>query len=374
MQSVPDVEAGTQEAYGPYIPGQARREREAAWRRAHPPEPEVTIQGGCMGYNTHEGGTASGHGGGRRAIITGMSDASRRRLMQLFASLEWDLIQEQGIGAHFLTLTSAPEHWGDFGLLHDALERLRKRFVRAWGEHFSVWRMEQGALHGMLHFHIVLFGWNGDTGILAGWLHDNWGDCVGRSCLRVDAVDVVSAEQLAKYVCKYAAKTAYSGRMDVTPTGASPADLRRAGLLVGGAEGLLLFKSQSSPQESQDGAYGDVTPCGTGRWWGCWARRLMPVGERERVDIPLQEVKAVAAATRRVFRAWFERNLTSQLLWNQIEKASKRCMSVAQYRAWVKQEVKRRARWLRNAGGWVIMGSRAVLDLCLYAGCYATQQ
>jgi hypothetical protein len=92
-------------------------------------------------------------GGGRRREIKGFSRASRRRLLRLTASINWDRFQAK---AYFLTLTY-PDDWPDDPQIWKRnLDTLGKRLGRRYPGRSAIWRMEfQG--RGAPHFHLILF-------------------------------------------------------------------------------------------------------------------------------------------------------------------------------------------------------------------------
>lgn len=168
--------------------------------------------------------------GGSRGKVKGFSAASRKRLLEVFAGLDHNQIQQRG--AAFLTLTYG-QNWPHPNKAKKHLRALCKRIQRrSECENVSlVWRMEpqssdKGEGRGAPHFHIIIFGWKKSKDgwpITADDFRNMWGDVIGLDYWnyaaynesgniddvkppRVEISFVRTARQVMSYVSKYVAK------------------------------------------------------------------------------------------------------------------------------------------------------------------------
>jgi len=328
-------------------------------KSVEPQAPEAIRQGGVLAFKTHEGGAASGRGGGLRGRIQGLSDAARRRLMLTFASVDWSSAIRLFPFLYFLTLTTTPECWADYQRIHEGFNhRLRMRWERYWGRLPIFWRMEHGDLNGMLHIHAITFMKRDCHLELRLWLLDNWRLAMGANQnfhVKVEPVD--SLPNLLKYLAKYACKAA-----GIRARGGAPSQ--------GGAPGDApdLIKAHIFTEEERPHTQGEDQPLNTGRWWGVWFKDELPFAEEEKLD--LGDVPAVMYAFRRLFRkrerARWRIRLRNVFV---LGKASGEIdVPLEKMAAWVEKRVNQRIRWLSRGRGFaVIEHDRSVIDGLLRA-------
>jgi len=138
----------------------------------------------------------------KRGKVFGLSERSRKRMLEQVARLEFD--QDEGYRqcAVFITLTTLainhPKRAKD--MLFAFIKRMKRRFPDVCG----LWRMEFQK-RGAPHFHLILFNllfWSKEE------VQGNWGEIVNeeRPFTRIESI------RSAKGVMKYTAK--YCGKMD----------------------------------------------------------------------------------------------------------------------------------------------------------------
>lgn len=142
--------------------------------------------------------------GGQRAEISVFSRQSRKRLMQLFASLDEEAVAHRCV---FVTLTyhrrwpKTPEGW------QEHLRCFLQRFLRKYPECAVIWRLEF-QLRGAPHFHLLALN---RRRIDKDWLTLTWGDIAhqgseyrGEHATKVERPR--NWRQACSYVSKYMAK------------------------------------------------------------------------------------------------------------------------------------------------------------------------
>lgn len=146
-------------------------------------------------YKTYQSAAKPGDAATRGAVC-GMSQRSRKRLMDYFASVDW-----QGQKVIFITLTyprefptgkEAKKHLKAF------LERVRRRFPRASG----FWRLEFQK-RGAPHFHLLFFNlpfWDKEE------VQAAWCDVIGVEQVFTRIEQIKSWKRAMYYVSKYVAK------------------------------------------------------------------------------------------------------------------------------------------------------------------------
>ena len=142
---------------------------------------------------------------GARGRVCGWSAASRRRLLKVAGSVDWEGVRAEWGGAWlFLTLTYR-EDPGPERCKRD-LDVLARRWARRWGHARWLWKMEfQG--RGVPHFHFL--GWVPKDGAVAlaayrWWLWDAWREIAGAGVRQRVDVDYARARDMVRYFVAYA--------------------------------------------------------------------------------------------------------------------------------------------------------------------------
>ncbi len=153
----------------------------------------------------------SWRGGGRvrvsgsRGRVRCWSPASRRRLLKVAGSVDWDGVRAEWGGAWlFLTLTYR-EDPGPERCKRD-LDVLARRWARRWGHARWLWKMEFQR-RGVPHFHFI--GWVPKDGAVAlaayrWWLWDAWREIAGAGVRQRVDVDYARARDMVRYFVAYA--------------------------------------------------------------------------------------------------------------------------------------------------------------------------
>lgn len=297
-------------------------------------------------------------GGGLRGRVTGMSDASRRRFMGKFASLDFEYLASRSIPIHFLTLTTPVEYWSQGREVYKALRRFRDRLEYCYGSKGYLGafvRREYGGKRGMLHYHPIVIGCES---LPHAWVESTWSECLrydGK--VRVDVQRPESAERVAKYLCKYVSKVGYEGKLEGPK---APAEVCVAGS-AGALGAAPLSKAHNVGNEGQ-GYTG-------GRWWYIWGKDTLPWGES--IIFVGEFGKAIAKRVRRIFRRWLVEQTRSrlrrsaELLVMDIGKIFTDRMSVRQL-----AKITPFAEYLRRGGGgYTLFVSPELLQQMVDAAC-----
>jgi len=144
--------------------------------------------------------------GGKRQDVLGFSRESRKRLMQLVASLDTTTLVGK---TQFVTLTYH-RTWGAYSpAWHDDLRKFLQRLERQYGQHAVIWRLEYQK-RGAPHFHLLVLD---ETSIDPAWCVHAWGEIAhsdseyhGEYGIDVQRLD--SVEKAMVYLAKYVAKPA----------------------------------------------------------------------------------------------------------------------------------------------------------------------
>lgn len=136
-------------------------------------------------------------GGGRRGLVSGFSDASRRRLLRKFARL-------QHVPTKFYTLTY-PDEFPDPAKAKDHLRAFMERMRRAYPKASGIWRLEFQD-RGAPHFHILFFNLP-----FIHWSHISkaWKEIIGvpqDEYVRIEVKAVRSFRGVMSYASKYVCK------------------------------------------------------------------------------------------------------------------------------------------------------------------------
>ena len=239
----------------------------------------VSAQGGLLKISLPKGRPGKG---GKRGKVTKFSRASRKRMIEMFASFHYDYKNPP----LFLTLTYPDDEIPDgneYSQLKAFLERIRRRYPETSG----IWRKEvekrkSGKFIGrsVPHFHVILFDIPSlkyqDVKL---W----WGEIIGTGSkhLQVKVEPCQNRRKAFAYVSKYVAKmTDDSGVEPAPPTGFN-----------------------------EDGAGKNKVPLtiahnGTlGRWWGVFNRDFLPFGEllEGTFQIPMEVFYAFRRDARKIF-------------------------------------------------------------------------
>lgn len=230
-------------------------------------------------------------GGAVRGKVALMSDASRRRLMAKFASLDYEKLASSGTPLWFITLTTPPAFWKDTRGVYLALRRFRDSLEydhEETGYIGALVRRELGAKSGMLHYHMVVVGGS----FTPAQVSDLWTRSLRSPVpVRVDVQALETAERVAKYLSKYCSKVGYDGK----EREAVPA-LDATRVVPGGT-------AQAPPlSEAHNVGNTSGTDYTGGRWWYIWGASRLPWG-RMMMFFGAEAYK-VAAAFKRIFKKW----------------------------------------------------------------------
>ena len=256
----------------------------------------VEIQGQRVTYSL--AGRCHAKGGGRRGIVSDFSNASRLKLMRVFAQVDLDKCQAAGVPLLFVTLTTTPDYWNRPGFVKQALRRLERQARRDFGDDFKgfIWKRELGEKRGMLHYHLVMFGPFLPELELRQWLAIHWTRALRSPVvLRVDVDEIRSADRIARYVAKYVAKAAYAGRRAsadaATTESAAASTARPADAPLSKAHKCTNCKNPSKTW---------------GRWWGVVGRDRIPWAPLEFLDEDETTQRALMLRFRRFARGWLK--------------------------------------------------------------------
>ena len=170
-----------------------------------------------------------------RGTVDGLSRSSRKRLFDLFATLDLS-----GHKVVFVTLTY-PEFFPSGIDSKRNLKALLKRFKRRWPECSGVWRLELQQ-RGAPHYHLLLFNL---PYVPHGTLREWWGDIIEYSDPIV-RIELVKDRKIMVYLCKYVAKREKTE--DAEPSGP-------------------LCDTVKETKRGREH---------TGRMWGCYNRQHLP--------------------------------------------------------------------------------------------------
>jgi len=140
----------------------------------------------------------------KRGRVCKWSPASRRRLLKVSGSVDWDgLRAEWGGDWLFVTLTYRDDP-GPERSKRD-LDVLARRWARRWGSCRWLWKMEFQR-RGVVHFHVLAWVPKAGVSALVGyrlWLWRAWREIAGNGLqLRVDA-DYSRANDMVRYFVAY---------------------------------------------------------------------------------------------------------------------------------------------------------------------------
>ena len=226
-----------------------------------------------------------------------MTNASRLRFMQRFASLDFVALEEAGTVFWWVTLTTPQEYWDRVDFVYSkALRRFHDRleYCQRDTDYLGAFvRRELGGKNGALHYHLCIIG---GKGITAGWLREVWGECLeyeGEKRLQVHVEEVTKAERIAKYMSKYCCKAGYEGKERPE---ASRKSAERPFSEASGAGPESASLTEAHNVGKQGNAY-------TGsRWWYIWGAKAMPWGEL--ITVEGLDALQIAKRLRRIFRRW----------------------------------------------------------------------
>lgn len=209
-------------------------------------------------------------GGGRRGHIKGFSIQSRRRMLEMIATIRRDAELPA-----FVTLT----YPGEFPTVARSKRDLKiflQRLIRKYPGVGGIWKLEPQK-RGAPHFHMLI--WNVDHNDLLIWVVNNWYEIAGNgdenhkmfhAGLLMDSVPCVSEVQSFKGVWFYAAK--YIGKtFEVAEWGKT----------------------------------------WTGRFWGVLQREMIPFGELQEIELPEGEIVKIMRYQRRYMAMKKRSNLKS---------------------------------------------------------------
>jgi hypothetical protein len=174
---------------------------------------EITFQGNLIKAHYKQPhaiwqkrGGGDPRGGGPRGAVRSFSRASRKRLIELFATLKG------GEKAVMITLTYG-QHWPSPSASKDHLRTFLQRIRRRWPHVSAIWRLEFQR-RGAPHYHIILFNipFLPKQDVAAAWHsvigdeYADWSQGDPRAPFtRIEAIK--SRRRLIAYVSKYVAKS-----------------------------------------------------------------------------------------------------------------------------------------------------------------------
>lgn len=327
----------------------------------------VEIQSGRFCFRRTGAVPGKNKGGGTRGAIVECSGASRLRLMQRFASLDYEKLVEMGVSFFWCTLTTPREYWEDVEGVYRALRRFHDRLEysqRGKGYLGAFVRRELGGLNGALHYHLCIVG---GEGITRAWLQEAWTACLryeGPKPVRVSVEEVTDAYRISKYMSKYCSKAGYEGKprkaeLEVCEL----ASQIRASLTAAGVDFGEIESASLSEAHNVGNAYTG------GRWWYVWGDKSLPWGEITTLDG--LDAKQLAQRIKRMFRRWrvklaMERNDRKQ----GVPGFSFRHHSPKQF-----MNEDRFSRWLRTmgGGGFTVLLSPDLMFQFIRAAAYGVQ-
>lgn len=150
-----------------------------------------------------------------RGQVKTFSAASRRRLMQKFASTDWEALVQAGTPIIFMTLTTSREYWTDELRVYKGMRKMERWLKTLDGFQAAIVRKERGSKSGMLHYHIVILG---VQDVKEKLVRQKWSTFLEYSGTRkggleCDVQRTETAQRVCKYLCKYLSKVAYEGAL-----------------------------------------------------------------------------------------------------------------------------------------------------------------
>ncbi len=130
-----------------------------------------------------------------RGTVTGLSPASRLRLLRLLAQVKWASRHNK-----FITLTF-PADYPNPTEAKNVYRRFCERFRRKYPDMCWIWRMELQQ-RGAPHFHLLS---PNRTYVPKEWIQSCWSECVGASDL-FTRIEAFHGRKVLVYVAKYVAK------------------------------------------------------------------------------------------------------------------------------------------------------------------------
>jgi hypothetical protein len=207
----------------------------------------LEAQGRLVKLSKRQGERADATPTAKRGKVTGFSRKSRKRVLDLFARMDFDATR-----VTFLTLT-----FRNHISFSDAWQVMRRFLMRLTRKHpgcACVWKKELQQ-RGTIHYHMIAFGmpyYPQDA------LQRVWTDCTNEDLSIVDVRLVRSAKQLISYVGKYVAK-------------------------------VQMYDAATS-LDIQPYLHADGSDS-TGRWWGIHNRDALPYATH--YQIPLDNGEAI---------------------------------------------------------------------------------
>ena len=226
-------------------------------RSVLPSLPTLAQQGGRVSLHVPSPDDGKDKGGGLRGKVFGRSRASRRRLMDSFAVMDWTQYQ----GALFVGL-SFPDPMPSMKQRRRMLNNLRKWLERRYADLVALWSIEYGERTGRFHYHLMILQ---TEAIPIAELQAEWtrlgGGVPDDSDNSVD-IEFVPAERVARYLSKYCSKAGGSARSVENDKDDKGGPGARDGGTAPADPGppLGLSTAHICPQETE----------WTGRTWGWW--------------------------------------------------------------------------------------------------------
>jgi hypothetical protein len=213
---------------------------------------KITVQGELLKVKSVAYSVVDRRTYGNRGEIKEFTSQSRKRMLEMFATLDRAKIKFGKQRVKFITLTY-PDYEGDLKRAKRDMDTLFKRIVRKFPDACGVWKLEFQQ-RGVPHFHIMLFNvkwWN------VTHMQQTWNEVTGTDANNSLDLEVIkSFNGVMYYVAKYMGK---------------------AEKIENGAMGLSV--SHISPQEQKHSA-----PEFIGRFWGVFNRAKMPFAKKRTIE------------------------------------------------------------------------------------------
>lgn len=248
---------------------------------------DIIIQGNLLKYKPKMD-VFKKHICGIRGLVYNLTNASRRRLMESLAIVDYELMESKGYIFLFAHLTTPKEFWKNPKFVKKSFDSLRKKIIYHYPDFIGAhWKRELGEKNGMLHYHLLLyFSSNVDISNFNDFLKNQWKESLRYSgeFVITSAEVVTDFNNASRYITKYIAKVAYGGDQK---------NVACEDFLV--AAGAPVCADLSNAQTER---------VHWGRWWGVWCRENIYWSDRssyrEIGDCLTVKIENVANKVRRV--------------------------------------------------------------------------
>lgn len=225
---------------------------------------------------------------GKRSVITSFSWDSRKRLMNLMASMD------DSRKALFVTLTYGESWPGEPLVWKRHLDSFWKAVARRYPGASAVWKLERQA-RGAPHYHLLVWG---VPFLPHEWAAAVWGRVTGDESAKhlaagVEVRALRSHRGAMHYTAKYVAKVDDFGLAELARAEAEAAEVVRAG-----GVSTVDFAEERARLLERLGPWVKV-----GRWWGVLGRESLPLAPERSYPLPSEgPVRDVALRVVRAIR------------------------------------------------------------------------